>query len=460
MTLGKPNITLSFPLPITPDTQSSLLPTKTNALNELNRKWGDWERQWVQSENLLASISKASARQRDKILSLVARACSGTFILFPTVYSSLWLLADTFRDFWLLGEACLYHIFILDDSQKTPRWISTTASVIISPFLHPYRLLMSKISRIPHTSNDVRGFVPVFNTALLLLIEAPLRHLILSSLSVSTMPLISSSLPSSSSSVATAAATAAVAFSSLTLKDNPGDFNASQSSLLQTVLKESVPVLLCWLGMWFNFKSGQLARQYRCVSEEEGRIITQNPASSSSSSPPYHTSDSLIISLSDNNKLNSIDNNINSSDSAPQKHLDSLTNKQSSIPILSILKQRFTLFNYSAMGSLCWILGAAAKADSVYSIGLPSIIQSLQNTHIGTWITNSSRVLLSSVPLLDSWLSPLLSLSNYKAPPPPLPNELLKILKGTDIVPDYIVTLLVSAPTISALGGLLAFYLC
>lgn len=215
------------------------------------RTWVEWGTAW--DKFLFDSVRNMGDHEIRRLKDSLARYCSGALIVAPTVYSSLWLFGDAMRDAYLLADELLVTLAMLASAPEPPvseggeksdsgattmprmrTWRGVLMSpvyagtALLRPFVHPYRQLVRRVSLTPRTSSDVRGHLAVASTVCLLLLEAPLRVLVLRRY-----------------------------------------LNQSDDhSAVGTLGRECLPAACCMLGMWLNFRGGMEAREKGRRSDE------------------------------------------------------------------------------------------------------------------------------------------------------------------------------------------------
>ena len=131
------------------------------------RSWADFalafgydqNRSWVQYLGVTA-ISEAPAAEL---------IISGG----PAYYSALWLAGDAFRDFCFALNVMPAIVQRLCEraSPETATALSEKMGWAFKPFRRPWRLLLNRISRIPRTADNFKGFLPAAFTAALVSAE-------------------------------------------------------------------------------------------------------------------------------------------------------------------------------------------------------------------------------------------------------------------------------------------------
>lgn len=385
------------------------------------RTWAEWTVAW--DGFLFDSVRNMGDSEIRRLKDSIARYRSGALIVAPTVYSSLWLASDAMRETYLLVDELLVTVAAslavtedsyIEDSEKNnaspPIRLWSWRAVLLSPmyalnallrpFVHPYRQLVRHVAKTPRTSNDIRGHLALASTTCLLLLEAPLRLLVLRKY--------------------------------LHQSDEVMTFRGA-------LTKECLPATACLIGLWLNFRGGMVAREKGRTADETvlRRSMTQVAGRPSGST-------SAVVAPS-----KACDVEDEEGDAPMWKPRGQMWK-----PCLF----RLHLAAYSLDGFFFFFVGASAKINAIYFVLAPD---AEQPGGVVPLLYKSTIAGLQAVPFVET--AGNLGLSWFMGLPP-LPikfsnvsSQLLKTLKDTEIIPEYALTLAQAAPLISAALGMLAF---
>lgn len=153
------------------------------------RSWADFvfafgydqNRSWVQYLGVTA-ISEAPAAELTRLADGGSRLFSTSMFGGPACYSALWLAGDAFRDlcFALNVMPAVVKSLCERASPELAATLSEKMGWAFKPFRRPWRLLLARISLIPRTSDNIKGFLPAALTAALVSAEPLVRHQVLS----------------------------------------------------------------------------------------------------------------------------------------------------------------------------------------------------------------------------------------------------------------------------------------